>query len=147
MSLKYHLVQRPDKRKGATEGSKLYYGQVRAQGTIDFNRLCETIAAYSTASKGDVMLVIDGLLFVLKQSLADGNIVQMGEFGNFRMSAGSSGVETEKEFSTSLFKKGRIIFTPGSMLKEITTKNKFEKLDVITKTETETEDDGPIEVT
>lgn len=133
MALKYHLVQRPDKRKDAPEGSKLYYGQVRAQGMVDFNRLCETIAAHSTASKGDVMLVIDGLLFVLKQSLADGQIVQMGEFGNFRMSAGSVGTEKAEDFATTMFKKGKILFTPGSMLKDLVGKNKFEKLEVVTK--------------
>lgn len=133
MSLKYHLVLRPDKSKDAAEGSKLYYGQVRSQQTTDFNRLCETIAAHSTASKGDVMLVLDGLLFALTQQLADGNIVKVGEFGNFRMTAGSKGSATQEEFNTSLFKKGRIIFTPGTMLKHITTQPKFEKLDVVVK--------------
>lgn len=133
MPLKYHLVLRPDKRKDAAKDSKLYYGQIRSQQTTDFNRLCETISAHSTASKGDVMLVIDGLLYVLTQNLADGNVVQMGEFGNFRMVAGSTGTATEDAFTTTLFKKGRIVFTPGSMLKTITSKPKFEKLDILTK--------------
>ena len=62
MALKYHLVQRLDKSKDAAAGSKLYYGQIRAQQKLEFNKLCEIIASYSTASRGDVMLVIDGLL-------------------------------------------------------------------------------------
>ena len=33
MALKYHLVQRLDKSKDAAAGSKLYYGQIRAQQT------------------------------------------------------------------------------------------------------------------
>ncbi len=132
MSLTYHLVQRLDKSTGAAPGSKLYYGQVRVRQTVDFNSLCESIADRSTASKGDVMLVIDGLLNVLARNLADGNVVQMGDFGNFRMSAGSKGSATEADFNTSLFKKVRIIFTPGAMLRSIAANPKFEKLSVIT---------------
>ena len=67
MSLSYHIVQRPDKHKDAEEGATLYYGQVRVRQTVSFDRLCETIADRSTASKGDVQLVIDGLLHVLSQ--------------------------------------------------------------------------------
>ena len=60
MSLTYHLVQRPDKSEGALEGSKLYYGQIKIRQQVDFDTLCERIADRSTASKGDVMVVIDG---------------------------------------------------------------------------------------
>ena len=85
MALKYHLVQRLDKSKDAAAGSKLYYGQIRAQQKLEFNKLCEIIASYSTASRGDVMLVIDGLLYVMRQHLENGEVVQVGDFGNFRM--------------------------------------------------------------
>lgn len=149
MSLSYHIVQRPDKHKDAEEGAMLYYGQVRVRQTVSFDRLCETIADRSTASKGDVQLVIDGLLHVLSQNLAEGNVVQVGDFGNFRMNAGSSGAATAEEFTTSLFKNGKIIFTPGSRLKQLTEGLKFEKItplpsetDEVEDTDDE-EDDGP----
>ena len=58
MALKYHLVQRLDKSKDAAAGSKLYFGQIRAQQKLEFNKLCEIIASYSTASRGDVMLTV-----------------------------------------------------------------------------------------
>ncbi|MCD8192990.1 MAG: HU family DNA-binding protein [Tannerellaceae bacterium] len=140
MALKYHLVLRRDMRDGAPEGSKLYYGQVRKQGNVSFDKICEAITAYSTASKGDIMLVINGLLFVMKQYLEQGDVVEMGEFGNFRMSAGSSGVENQEDFHTSLFRNGRIVFTPGKMLKESTRNVRFEKLNVV---EREKECDRP----
>lgn len=132
MALKYHLVQRLDKSKDAAAGSKLYYGQIRAQQKLEFNKLCEIIASYSTASRGDVMLVIDGLLYVMRQHLENGEVVQVGDFGNFRMLAGSKGTAVADDFTTSLFKKGRIVFTPGPMLKEVTAKPKFEKIVPIT---------------
>lgn len=142
MPLKYHLVQRLDKSKDAVEGSKLFYGQVRAQQKLEFNKLCEIISSYSTASRGDVMLVIDGLLYVMRQHLENGEVVQMGDFGNFRMVAGSKGAAVAENFTTSMFKKGRIVFTPGSMLKEIAAKPKFEKIVPLTSSGNEGGDSG-----
>ena len=78
------------------------------------------------------MLVIDGLLYVMRQHLENGEVVQVGDFGNFRMLAGSKGTAVADDFTTSLFKKGRIVFTPGPMLKEVTAKPKFEKIVPIT---------------
>ena len=130
MSLTYHLVQRPDKSEGALEGSKLYYGQIKIRQQVDFDTLCERIADRSTASKGDVMVVIDGLIQVLTTELQAGNSVQMGEFGNFRLSVGSSGVATPEEFNTSVFKKGKIIFTPGSRLRTMSASPKFERIEL-----------------
>jgi len=150
MSLSYHIVQRPDKHKDAEEGATLYYGQVRVRQTVSFDRLCETIADRSTASKGDVQLVIDGLLHVLSQNLAEGNVVQVGDFGNFRMNAGSSGAATAEEFTTSLFKNGKIIFTPGAKLKQLTEDLKFEKITPLPSEEDDTSggddegQDGPV---
>ena len=105
MSLMYHLVQRPDKSEGAGPDAKLYYGQIRVRQQITFDQLCETIADRSTASKGDVQVVLDGLIHVLNQQLQNGNSVQMGDFGSFRMSCGSKGVITKEEFDTSLFNR------------------------------------------
>lgn len=129
MSLMYHLVQRPDKSEDAGPDSKLYYGQIRVRQQIDFNTLCETIADRSTASKGDVQVVLDGLIHVLNQQLQSGNSVQMGEFGCFRMSCGSKGVVNKEDFNTSLFKKGKIIFTPGAKLRNMAATPKFERIE------------------
>lgn len=128
MALNFHLVQRPDMHKDAAEGSKLYYAQTRSLKKLDFDKLCELIAVRSTAFVGDVMLVIEGLLSVMEERLEEGDIVQMGRLGSFRMVAGSKGVANESDFSTSLFNKARIVFTPGSMLNEIRNSAKYEKL-------------------
>lgn len=133
MALKYRLVLRPDMRKDAAEGSKLYYAQVRSQNKIEFKKLCELVSGYCTATKGEVELVIDGLIYVLKEQLESGNIVQMGEFGNFHMVAGSRGTATEEEFNTSHFKKSRIVFSPGAILRDLAAKTRYEKLHFVVK--------------
>ncbi|MBF0768000.1 hypothetical protein IR168_26695, partial [Parabacteroides goldsteinii] len=78
MALSFHLVKRPDMRKDAAEGSKLFYAQVRSLKKLDFNKLCDLIAVRSTAFIGDVMLVIEGLLSVMEERLEEGDVIQMG---------------------------------------------------------------------
>ena len=132
MALSFHLVKRPDMRKDAAEGSKLFYAQVRSLKKLDFNKLCDLIAVRSTAFIGDVMLVIEGLLSVMEERLEEGDVIQMGRLGNFRMVAGSKGTENEKDFNVSLFNKARIVFSPGTMLNEIRKNAKYEKMDIET---------------
>lgn len=132
MSLPYRLILRPDMTKNASPGSKLYYGQLRTQQKIDFKKLCEMVSGHCTATKGEVELVIDGLIYVLKQQLAMGSVVQMGEFGNFRVTAGSKGAAWAKDFTPSLFKKGRIVFTPSVNLKKLLDGISFEKMEAFT---------------
>ncbi len=147
MALNFHLVQRKDMRKNAAEGSKLYYAQTRSLKKLGFEKLCELIAVRSTAFAGDVMLVIEGLLSVMEERLEEGDIVQMGRLGNFRMVAGSKGAETEKDFNVSMFNKARIVFTPGTMLNTIRANAKYERIDTTTTSTTSdttgSEDDVP----
>lgn len=68
---------------------------------------------------GDVKLVIDGILSVMEERLEEGDVIQLGRLGNFRMVAGSKGVENEADFNTSFFNKARIVFSPGTMLTQV----------------------------
>ena len=49
MSLNYRLVRRPDMRKDAAEGSKLYYAQVRSLKKLKFEKFCNMVAVRSSA--------------------------------------------------------------------------------------------------
>lgn len=128
MSLKYHLVQRKDMRKGAAPNAQLYYGQIRTQGKLTFDKLCQKVSNISTASKGDVQLVISGLLNTLTEYLELGFSIKVGELGTFRMSVGSEGTDDKAKFNTALFKKPRVIFTPGSMLRTLVDEVGFDKM-------------------
>ena len=125
MSLNYRLVRRPDMRKDAAEGSKLYYAQVRSLKKLKFEKFCNMVAVRSSAFVGDVKLVIDGILSVME------DVIQLGRLGNFRMVAGSKGVENEADFNTSFFNKARIVFSPGTMLTQVKKNVTFEHLDLV----------------
>ena len=90
MPAKYKLVLRKDMRKDAAEGSKLYYASANTTGTCDVYELCDLISAQSTASSGDVKLILDELVNVMRRNLGKGEVVKVGELGSFQAAASSS---------------------------------------------------------
>ena len=145
MSVRYKLVLRKDLSKDAAEGAQKYYASVKSNGIMTFQQTCTAISAYSTASPGDVKVVLDGLLFVLKESLLRGEVVQMGELGNFQINVGSSGTPTAEEFKATMIRKPRIVFRPSVSLKEILGKVSFERISTGTSgTSGSDEDDRPV---
>lgn len=132
MALKYKLVQRKDMSKGAAEGAKKYYGSVSATGKCPFDQMCSSIAAYSTASPGDVKLVLDGMVFVASEALLRGEVVEFGELGNFQLKIGSEGVPDKKDYDASMFKNPHIVFRPSLRLKREIAKVSVEKWPVVT---------------
>lgn len=128
MSVKYKLVLRKDLSKDAGEDDKKYYASVNNSGTFSFDNLCESVASISTASRGDVLVVMDGVLTVMKSALLRGEVVQFGELGNFQINFGSQGVSTTEEFKTSLIRKPRIVYRPSTLLKESLKKVSVERI-------------------
>ena len=148
MSVRYKLVLRKDLSKDAPEGAQKYFASINSNGVMSYKQMCTSIAAYSTASPGDVHVVMDGLLFVLKEALLRGEVVQAGELGNFQINAGSGGTPTTEEFKATLIRKPRIVFRPSVALKEILYKVSFERISSGSTGKEETpgggEDDRPV---
>lgn len=128
MSVRYKLVLRKDLTKGAAADAKKYYASVNNNGTLGFNEICEAVSAYSTASRGDVMVVLDAVMFCMKNSLLRGEIVQLGDLGNFQINVGSKGADTTEAFKVDLIRTPRIVFRPGVMLKDVLNKVSFERI-------------------
>lgn len=132
MALQYHLVLRKNLSKDVEAGKeKLYYAQTRATGTCTFEELCTLVAQSSTASSGDVKVVIDRMIEFLLLFLARGEVVQCGEFGTFQLVQTSSGSPTTEDFSSALLYRARLRFRPGEKLRNLiqTTKGERFKLE------------------
>ena len=127
MALKYKLIQRKDMSKDAEEGDKKYYGSISATGTCGMEQICSSISAYSTASPGDVKLVLDGLAFVASEALLRGEVVQFGELGNFQLKMNSEGVDNPDDFDSSMLHNPHIIFRPSMHLKTAVARVSVEK--------------------
>jgi predicted histone-like DNA-binding protein len=101
--------------------------QAVKNGYVDFEEFCEEIAETCTLTSADVKAVLDRLNYMLHKNLKAGHIVQLGEFGNFRMSLGSTGSLTKDEFSNDQIKKPKMIFTPGGSLQKTRNVTLFEQ--------------------
>ena len=77
--------------------------------------------------------------------LSSGNVVQLGEFGNFRMSINSEGTNTPEDFDATKIKGARIIFFPGSALRTTRNEVNFEPLEV-TKKSAGSDSESPDEI-
>lgn len=120
MAVQYHLVLRKNLSKTVEEGKeKLFYAQTRATGTCTFDELCDLIAESSTASSGDVKVVIDRMIKFLLMYLGRGEVVQCGDLGTFQLMQTSSGSVTMEEFSSSLLYRARLRFRPGAQLRKL----------------------------
>ncbi|MCD8261675.1 MAG: HU family DNA-binding protein [Bacteroides sp.] len=128
MSLKFHCVERR-LLAGEHAGEHRFFGQVRCGECITFDKICDQIALLSAATKGDMELILDSFVEVIREQLDSGNIIQLGDLSNFRVSAGSYGVEPQEKFRATHIKRPRIVFTPGKLLKEVAQEIVFEKLD------------------
>lgn len=128
MALQYHLVLRKNLSKNVEAGKeKLYYAQTRATATCTFDELCDQVAESSTASSGDVKLVIDRVIKFLLLFLARGEVVQCGDLGNFQLLQTSSGSVTTDEFSSGLLYRARLRFHPGAKLRNLALTAKSER--------------------
>lgn len=116
MALKFRTVKRKV-LSGSDAGKVKTYAMAKASGHCDLKKLCKLISARSAMSSADVKAILDSLNWVMDVELQSGNIVQLGEFGNFRLSVSSRGADSEEDFSAAKIKKAKIIFTPGASLR------------------------------
>lgn len=127
MAQKFKLIERKNLGKDNAQNPKKFYAQAINNGYVSFTELCSDIAETCTLTSADVKAVLDRMNYMLDKHLKAGRIVQFGEIGNFRFAVGSSGSLTAKEFSTALIKQPKIVFTPGSKLRETRQLTAFEK--------------------
>ncbi len=122
----YRLNQRVNPR--SPEEIRKYYAFPKASGVVDVRALAKRISRESTISTMDTAAVLEGLLQVIPDLLLEGNIVKLGDFGTFRLSLSSEGVENPDEFNASLIKKTNLLFRPGSEFKSQLKNVKYTKV-------------------
>lgn len=142
MSQKYKLIERRNLGADNEENPRKFYAQAINSGYVSFDELCEEIAESCTLTSADVKAVMDRMNYILDKNLRAGRIVQFGEIGSFRFAIGSTGSITEKEFNASQIKTPKIVFTPGSKLKDTRKLTTFEKACELPETGGSEEEEG-----
>lgn len=126
-----------------------FYAVARSGRKVTVKEVCKRIAERSSYSKGELEGCIGEFLLEIENVLEEGNIAQMGDLGNFRMSLKTAlATATEKEFKASCIEKGKVLFYPGSDLRKLCKSQTFtlyhpdEKDDEEAPTAPVTPDDG-----
>ena len=134
-TVKYSVIPRINPRDRETEPK--FYAQVKLSGDVSLREMCERIQQSCTVTKADVHAVLVAMEDVIVDALKGGEIIRLGDLGTLRVSLSSKGALTEKEYTSSLITKSRIIFRPGSILSEALATISYTKLTA----ETESDDD------
>jgi predicted histone-like DNA-binding protein len=126
MTVKFNIVERG--RPGHSEAPKKYYPSIQSTGRVSMLQLAERASAMSTLSAPDMMAAIEILLDIIPDELAQGNIVELGDFGNFWLRSSAEGVEdiarVRGDQITTLLPR----FNPGKRFKNSLAAVKFKKL-------------------
>ena len=123
--MKYKLIQKG--KPGDANAPKKWYASPVKTGAVTQKNLATQISGRSSLTAGDVANVLQNLVELLPQELIKGNSVQLGDFGTFRISFSSEGVDNEKDFNIDKIKGIKVLFTPSSDFKKIFSDMKFEK--------------------
>lgn len=75
-----------------------------------------------------MMAAIEALLTIIPEELADGNIVELGDFGNFWLRFSAEGVEEPAQVRGEQVTTLIPCFVPGKQFKHVLGTVKFEKL-------------------
>jgi predicted histone-like DNA-binding protein len=106
---------------------KKWYASAVSTGDVRLRALGKEITQRSTVNYADTLAVLEVLTQVLRERLDENKIVRFGDFGSFQVAIGSEGVETPEQFSVSKIKTRKIVFRPGTELKEMLNNLKFVK--------------------
>ena len=112
MAIPYKVIERgePGVQGG---GTKKYYASAQTTGNLDIEELTEQIERISTVSGADIRAVLYGIVDVVPKLLSNGNIVQIGDLGSFRISISSEASEAAADVTAAKVKKAKILFRPG----------------------------------
>jgi len=91
MSVKYNIVERPNPQD--REAPRKFYPSIQASGRKSLRQLSNRITQMCTVSTPDTLAVLESLLMVIPQELAEGNIVELGDFGSFWLRNSAEGAE------------------------------------------------------
>ncbi len=125
MTVKFIVVTKRDPRD--LEAAPRYYPMVKSTGRITLRRLAEQITAISTVSVIDVIAVLEALLTVIPQELANGNLVDLGEFGTFRLRISGRGAASAAEVTARNITRVFTRFRPGRLFREVLNRITFER--------------------
>lgn len=118
MSQTYATVLRKNLAK--PEETPRYYAVARSGRLVSIKEVAKRIAERSSYSRGELEGCICEFLLEVLNVLEEGNIAQVGDLGNFRMTIKTAvPTLTAEEFKVNCIEGGHVVFYPGKELRKL----------------------------
>jgi predicted histone-like DNA-binding protein len=125
MTVKFNVIERG--KPGDLTAPKKFYPSVISTGKIHQRALARQVAEISTVSPADVAGTVEALLSQIPRELANGNIVDLGDFGSFRVRIQTEGSDTTEEATANKIKRVSVRFIPGKEFQQVLNTIEFQK--------------------
>lgn len=109
--INYKIKEQVDPRD--TTAPRKYNAIKATQETLTLRDFANRISRESTVSNMDAMAVLEGLLQIIPDEIANGKIIKLGDFGTFRTTISSEAAISKDEFNTSNIKGVNVRFRPA----------------------------------
>ena len=118
---------KPGIKKTDEHYSTKAYGTAQVHDKLDFDDFCKHIADHNSPfSKGTIKGVLTDAVHCLREQMLNGNSVQLGDLGNFRVELACEGADTTDEFNASKIKEVNVCWTPGTNFKNLRDEAEFQ---------------------
>ncbi|MBK6328439.1 MAG: DNA-binding protein [Chloroflexi bacterium] len=126
MPAKYKVVERinPADRLAPRK----FYPSLQSNGRVGERTLAVEAADRSSMSDADMAAALANMLALIPKHLAMGEIVDLGDFGTFRLSISGEGSDSPDQVTSRNIKKVMVRFTPGPIFKGALSRIVFEKV-------------------
>ena len=125
MSIQFNVVERGNPTR--PDLPKKYYPSLQSSGRVTLQQVAERVANMSTLSTTDIMAAVESFLTIIPEELANGRIVELGDFGNFWLRWTADGAERPEEVRGSQVTRLTPRFNAGKRFKRVLRAVKFEK--------------------
>jgi predicted histone-like DNA-binding protein len=125
MPAKYKVIEKVNPRD--PQGPRKFYPSLQSDGRSNQRKLALEAADRSTLSDADMDASMTNLLALIPKHLAEGRVVELGEFGTFRLTIKTEGAETAEEVTSRNIKKVGVRFIPGAAFRKMLEEVKFVK--------------------
>jgi len=126
VSIKFNVVERGNPTN--PQAPKKFYPSIQSSGRMTVRELAEQASQMSTLTTMDMMAAIESFLTIVPRELAKGNIVELGDFGNFWLRTNTEGIETASDVRGNQILSILPRFNAGKEFKRLLDSAEFEKI-------------------
>jgi len=123
MPIFYNKMERGN--PGDATAPKRWYPVLKSTGMVKEREVTKLLADETTLNPKEAEMAVSQLLKVVTNLLLNGNTVQLGSLGSFRVTAATEASNTKEEVNAAKIKKINLRFTESDELKIALKKAKF----------------------